>query len=581
MAQEFNADRSKIGMGGPKAPKDPVKKRSCLYALMDTPIEASARTEGRPSQEFYMDNKRIIDNVKLASGFTDENILNLLGDCAGFHKLVHSIGICVKSDKDPDGTVDFVLQNWGKANIYETGTKLQILCPKDGTEVVFNLEDYQWNEEDDVVGKFGFEFDHVGDMALATVRLYLQDGYEVPEITVDDPVNFNSAEYQAMISGSLLNMGNNYRLKQAIEKAKRGEDVTIAFIGGSITQGAGAKPIHTDCYAYKAYQAFKDMFGKDGGSNVHFVKAGVGGTPSELGMIRYERDVLRNNTVEPDFVIIEFAVNDAGDETNGVCFESLCLKALNGPGKPAVILLFSVFLDDWNLQDRLAPIGIHYDLPMVSVKDAVVDQFRLTKDMGNIISKRQFFFDVYHPTNDGHTVMADCLSFLFAEIDKADADQVEADYKKTPLLGDWFTEVCLIDRMENTHMVNISEGGFTVKDNELQAVEIDVDQDTTPQFPNNWMHTAESGQEDFVLTAISKSLIIIFKDSGSSAFGNADIYVDGNYLKTLNPHEVNWTHCNPVILYQEETTGEHEIRIRMSEGDQSKCFTILGFGIVL
>jgi hypothetical protein len=42
-------------------------------------------------------------------------------------------------------------------------------------------------------------------------------------------------------------------------------------------------------------------------------------------------------------VIVEFAVNDAGDETNGICYESLCLKILASKNKPAVILLFSVF----------------------------------------------------------------------------------------------------------------------------------------------------------------------------------------------------------------------------------------------
>lgn len=68
------------------------------------------------------------------------------------------------------------------------------------------------------------------------------------------------------------------------------------------------------------------MFGD--GDNIHYIKAGVGGTPSELGMIRYERDVLRNFTVQPDIVVVEFAVNDAGDETNGVCYESLVRKIL-------------------------------------------------------------------------------------------------------------------------------------------------------------------------------------------------------------------------------------------------------------
>lgn len=79
-------------------------------------------------------------------------------------------------------------------------------------------------------------------------------------------------------------------------------------------------------------------------------------------------------------------VNDADDETEGVCYESLVLKALTSAGSPAVILLFSVFENDWNLQERLAPVGWHYGLPMVSIKDAVTEQFKLTKAEGNILS---------------------------------------------------------------------------------------------------------------------------------------------------------------------------------------------------
>ena len=46
--------------------------------------------------------------------------------------------------------------------------------------------------------------------------------------------------------------GNTYRIRKAIEKARAGKEVTLAYIGGSITQGAGATPINTECYAYKS-----------------------------------------------------------------------------------------------------------------------------------------------------------------------------------------------------------------------------------------------------------------------------------------------------------------------------------------
>ena len=106
-------------------------------------------------------------------------------------------------------------------------------------------------------------------------------------------------------------------------------------------------------------------------------------------MLRYERDVLKNGKVTPDLVVIEFAVNDEGDETHGECFDSLARKIYNGPGNPAVILLYSVFSDDNNLQDRLSPVGFAYDIPMVSVKDAVVPEFY--KKDGRVLSKNQYF----------------------------------------------------------------------------------------------------------------------------------------------------------------------------------------------
>lgn len=392
---------------------------------------------------------------------------------------------------------------------------------------------------------------------------------------------FVTKGYQKMIAKSLLSKGNNKRLKSAMEKAERGDDVTIAYIGGSITQGAGAQPIHTECYAYKSYLHFKNMFGKHGGENIHFVKAGVGGTPSQLGMIRYERDILRDGTVEPDIVVVEFAVNDADDETNGVCYESLCLKSLSRANKPAVILLFSVFENDWNLQDRLSPVGKHYNLPMVSVKDAVVEQFRLSKEEGNIISKEHYFYDIYHPTNEGHTIMADCLGYLFSEIKKSITENDDITIEKPPLIGNYFADVHLIDRKDNQDVVRIEAGSFSETDKDLQMVEIDENAVPSPQFPYNWLHTALSGDVSFKMYIKCSSLILVYKDSASSEFGKADIFVDGQHVITADPHENKWNHCHTVILFQGRHSRERQIEIKMASGYEEKCFTILGFGYTL
>ena len=44
------------------------------------------------------------------------------------------------------------------------------------------------------------------------------------------------AWYNEMLARSLLLAGNNLRLKRVIERAQAGEDITIATIGGSITE---------------------------------------------------------------------------------------------------------------------------------------------------------------------------------------------------------------------------------------------------------------------------------------------------------------------------------------------------------
>lgn len=562
---------------GPKAPKDPQKKRSGFYIMIDKMIEATARNEGKPSQELYLDENRLASNASFVGEVKDEEILNLLNSWEGAKKIIHSIGVSV-SAPDEVGHIDFVYYNYGKKDVFGGGTRIKVPCTNDGSEMIINFSDYEFSEDDDVVGKIAFEFEEPGLSAKATVKFYLNDGYEVPEITIDPPVDFESENYKKMISKSLLNIGNNRRLKTAIDKAKRGEDVTIAYIGGSITQGAGAKPINLNCYAHKSYEKFKEMFGKDNGENVHFIKAGVGGTPSELGMIRYDRDVLRDGQVKPDVVIVEFAVNDEGDETKGNCYESLVKTILNSENQPAVILLFAVFQNDFNLQERLSPVGRLYNLPMVSLSDALVDQFKLSKEEGNVITKRQYFYDIFHPTNDGHTIMSDSIAYLLEQTAKNPYDQEDICLDKEPAIGSDFMDIHLIDKRDNKCGAEIESGSFTETDDDLQCVEMDKSFSGTKQFPYNWMHGPESGDDSFKLTVKSRSLLLVFKDSARMDFGKADVYVDGEFKLTADPKVVGWTHCNAVILYQEETSKKHEIEIKMSEDSKDKYFTILGFG---
>lgn len=563
-------------MRGPAAPKDPVEKRPCLYVVLDKTISGSADPEGVIRDYVYLEG-RMIDQVRFTSGDIEEEILNMLPKMETFRKLVHSIGVSIKAEnsEDRDKEVLFQFQCYGKTDKYTTGTIMEMSLPCAGEEMVLPVDAYPVNEEDDCFGSFNFIFPEENKNMALTVKFYLNDGYEVPEIEVDPPVQFDSEDYQKMIANSLVSTGNNYRLKKVIEKCKRGEDVTIAYIGGSITQGAGGKPINTMCYAYRSYAAFCEMFSPCGGENVHYVKAGVGGTPSELGMVRYDRDVTKDGEIQPDLVVIEFAVNDEGDETEGVSFESLVMKVLQADNAPAVLLNFAVFMSDWNLQDRLQPIGERYELPMVSVKDAVVPQF----EESHVITKRQFFYDIYHPTNDGHRIMADCIAYLFAAVDKEETAAEDISLDKEPVYGIQFKDLVCFDRRNAQEYATVSQKGYDAKDTDIQYVERDMDLTGTPEFEDNWMNDGSVSGAEFTLKLSCRNLVAVIKDSGSSKFGTADIYVDGEIVKSINPLDNGWAHCNPQILIDEKESAEHEVVFRMKPGDEGKQYTILGFGV--
>ena len=185
----------------------------------------------------------------------------------------------------------------------------------------------------------------------------------------------------------------------------------------------------------------------------------VGGTPSQLALNRYDRDVTRNGTVSPDLVVVEFAVNDLGDETNGCCYESLVHRIWNDPGEPAVILLFSVFANDWNLKERLAPVGWRHELPMVDVLEAVSPQFGATTAQRSVITKRQYFYDTYHPSNAGHRIMKDCLMYL---LQRLDAQQSMAPAKEAPpYYSFYFSAMQAYDRGNLPFDISVDPGSFT------------------------------------------------------------------------------------------------------------------------
>lgn len=112
-----------MSMGGPKAPKDPTKKRPSIFLLYDKTVEAYGMPEGGSISPLFLDNGRLANYAKTIGKVEDEEMLSMLNSSEGFRKLVHSVGVSVTCE-NKEQEAEFVLHMYGKTDIYKSGTRL-------------------------------------------------------------------------------------------------------------------------------------------------------------------------------------------------------------------------------------------------------------------------------------------------------------------------------------------------------------------------------------------------------------------------------------------------------------------------
>jgi len=239
-----------------------------------------------------------------------------------------------------------------------------------------------------------------------------------------------------LFSRSLVSTGHLARLERALAKARRGEAVTVGVIGGSITAGAGAS-LPERRYGDRVAAWWRQTFPK---ATVRFVNAGIGATGSDYGALRAKRDLLSHH---PDFVVVEYAVNDPNTQAAAESLEGLVRQVLRETNQPAVLLLFTMNQEGANAQEWQAKVGQHYGLPMVSFRDALWPEIKEGPMKWSDVEA-----DVVHPNDRGHDY---CARFVAGLLDRVLADLPPDDRLPQvkpvprPLFSDTFEHVALFE----------------------------------------------------------------------------------------------------------------------------------------
>ena len=207
------------------------------------------------------------------------------------------------------------------------------------------------------------------------------------------------------------------RLQRVMERAAAGENITVGFLGGSITQGSLASE-PGKCYAALTFDWWRNHFPA---SKAKYVNAGIGGTTSHFGAARVEADLLSQR---PDVVFVEFSVNDTDEAHFMETYEGLVRRILSCDWRPAIVLIHNRFYDSGAaaqpVHDR---IGRYYELPRVCVGDVLYGKLQAGE-----MKMEELTPDGLHPNDKGHAMIAEMIC---AFLEKADEKRREEARKET------------------------------------------------------------------------------------------------------------------------------------------------------
>lgn len=360
-----------------------------------------------------------------------------------------------------------------------------------------------------------------------------------------------------ILERSLINKGDTSRIKKMIQKAESGQDITVAFLGGSITQGCNST-VYEKCYVELVYGWFKEKFKN---VKVEHINAGVGATGSLIGVHRVEKQVLDLN---PDIVFVDFAVNDEKDYFYKVAYESLIRKILSSKSKPAVVEIFMIIEGGINMQEQQIAIGKNYDVPMISYRDVTFDM--LTK---NEVKWEEISTDEVHPNDVGHKLLSNLIiNYIESVITDCKKDENiiidESTLSKKCVFGDRYINGKILDydtiKTEKNVGFEKDEKGFQV-------------------FQNNWKFVGTKDATAILVTEVEgKNISLLYKKSVSETAGKIIVNVNGETTIVDTYFKDGWgDYSETEILVEGNEVKKYKIEIEVQNELKEKEVTILGF----
>jgi acyl-CoA thioesterase I len=214
------------------------------------------------------------------------------------------------------------------------------------------------------------------------------------------------------------------------DKLRNGAPVTIAYMGGAITAGAGASAPEKTSFRALVTDWLRKRYPKSEVTELNSAINNTGASGGSLyGALRARRDVI---AYKPDMVFVEFAVNDTNENEIPIkkAVEGLLRQLLVVAQPPEVAMLYATIAQRGVHAEWHDAIAAHYQVPSIDLQDqvwAMIDggKIKSAEFWPGAPRQSSFWKDSAPPSDAGHKLYADFIISFLTEQEKL---------KSTPIL---------------------------------------------------------------------------------------------------------------------------------------------------
>ncbi|MCQ2430991.1 MAG: GDSL-type esterase/lipase family protein [Clostridia bacterium] len=261
-------------------------------------------------------------------------------------------------------------------------------------------------------------------------------------------------------------------LENTLYKLQHGEPVTIAYFGGSITEGAGSTS-YDKCWAGLTTAWLREKFPA---CKITGIQAAIGGTGSTLGVYRCDENVV---AYHPDIVLYEYDCNNSYDEFMPLAnnCDAILRKLWRADPYTDVVMIYTstkamsaTIKSGSPLASRTAHSAVAYyygGIPQIDIGEVL--RYRVISEGGNIDDEadwKRYTRDTVHPTDDGYAIYEEAIQKHLTEV----FEKAGTPDKRVPRVIDkpLFGEDSRVDaRMTDAFTAELGKGFSRVEDKTL------------------------------------------------------------------------------------------------------------------